>query len=215
MRRLFVVGGFAMLTVLASVVATLSATSAGNGTDNLAPVTREAGARMCGYIIMPLMTDGKTVAQNLAILAEVPEDDGSLCDKALPKIRDEIKTNPKLANLSKYYSTVKVTGEDIANGAAKNKWVYFENNKCETVGDSFGGKVGNNDICESGHPLKGMDRLSKSEATHHVYIWTHAFFSQDPATGAMLGCDGKPASQTNAPCKLATPKLTKQTISKK
>lgn len=214
MRRLLWLGSFTIVTAL---VATLSATAAADRTDNVAPVTPEAGARLCGYIIMPLLQSG-AVLQNLSIMVEVPEGDSFLCDKALPEIRDEIKNNKALAGLRQYYKDpqVRITGEQINPTTAGNKWVYFTTATCENVGKSFGGQVGSNDICESGHPKKGMNRLSKADGTYHAYTWTYAFYSQDPTTGAVLDCAGKPASETKAqPCKLEAPLLNKMTTSKK
>lgn len=185
------------------------------GVTTPARVTAEAGARLCGYIIMPLLQDNKTVVQNLSIMVEVPEGDSFLCGQALPEIRKEIKTNPALASLAKYYSEVRVTGEQINPGTAGNKWVYFTTATCENVGKSFGGQVGSKDICEGGHPQNGMNRLSTADGTFHSYVWTYAFYKLDPATGSLLGCNDKAASPDNPPCKLPAPKIAKQTKSKK
>jgi len=211
MRKLLWSGGLAVVTVL---VATLSATSAINEKITVAPVTPEAGARLCGYIIMPLMKSG-AVVQNLSIMVEVPEGDSFLCNKALPEIRDEIKNNKALAGLKQYYSETRVTGEQINPSTAGNKWVYFTTATCENVGKSFGGQVGSNDICESGHPKKGMNRLSTADGTYHAYTWTYEFYKKDPVTGAVVACDGTPPSATNEPCKQDPPLLTKTTTSKK
>jgi hypothetical protein len=205
MKKMMWSGGVS-LALAVVLVATIGVTTP-------APVTAESGARVCGYLLMPLLTGAPAkqdayVVKNMAIMVEVPQDGDSLCDKGLEQILNGIKKDPKA---SPYYKgKLKLNNEKHVY----DQWVYFEDGRCEKMGEYFGGAVNSKDICESGHPKGGMDRVSNSEGTHHSYTWTLAFYKMD-STGTVLGCDGKPASQTNAPCKETTPVLTKVTTSKK
>lgn len=148
------------------------------------PLTAESGARVCGYLVQPLLpgapAQDSSVVQNVALMVEVPEGDSSMCNHAMDEIEKEITSNPQLAPLKQYYN-----GDvNITNTKAYNRWVYFKKATCETIGGYFGGKVGNNDICEGGHPKNGMNRLSTSDSTYHTYTWTLQF--KDTTTGKPL-----------------------------